>query len=77
MISDGDGPIRLPVALPTDLYEWLRETAHKEHVSMAHVIRKALTSYRNLVDPQLRLPLAGNTGLLNAEPSKRVREPKR
>jgi hypothetical protein len=78
MISAGDEePVRLPVTFPTELYEWLRETAHRRHVSMAHVVREALTSYRDQVDPQLRLPLSEGMGRLNVEPSNRVRARRR
>lgn len=71
MISATDEePVRLPVTLPTGLYAWLRETAHQQHVSMAHVIREALTSYRDQIDPQLRLPLSEGRGRLNVESSR-------
>ena len=49
----------MPVALPEDLHEWLRGAAFRQRASMAELLREALREYRDRVDPQLELPIAG------------------
>lgn len=38
--------VKVPIAFPESLYEWLREAAFVRRVSMAHVVREAVTEYR-------------------------------
>ncbi|HEV2172201.1 MAG TPA: ribbon-helix-helix protein, CopG family [Nitrospira sp.] len=52
-------PVRVPISLPTDLYEWLRDAAFRRHVSMAEVVREAMREYRERREQQLALPLNG------------------
>jgi hypothetical protein len=49
--------VKVPIALPEGLYEWLREAAFRRRTSMAALVREALHDYRNRVDPQLDLPM--------------------
>ena len=47
----------MPITLPDELYEWLREAAFRRRVSMAELVREALTEYRQRAEPQLPLPI--------------------
>ena len=49
--------IRLPITLPVELHEWLRQTAFRQRRSMAEVIREAVLEYRERLEPQMRLPI--------------------
>lgn len=49
--------VKVPIAFPQELYEWLRETAFRRREPMAEVVREALEEYRRRLDPQLDLPL--------------------
>ena len=51
-------PVRVPIAFPDDLYEWLRGAAFQNRTSMAEVVRDALREYRQRHEPQLPLPLS-------------------
>jgi Arc/MetJ-type ribon-helix-helix transcriptional regulator len=57
--SEQEGLVRMPISLPFTLHEWIREASHRRRVSMAEVVREALREYRERVDPQLELPIAG------------------
>jgi hypothetical protein len=58
MISPEAGTfVKVPIGFPPEMYEWLRETAFRRHVSMAVVVREALLEYRERIDPQMTLPL--------------------
>lgn len=52
-----DPMIKLPIAFPEDLYEWLREAAFRRREPMAQLVREAVEEYRRYRDPQLNLPL--------------------
>jgi hypothetical protein len=52
---DSDRLVRVPIGFPEDLYEWLRETAHRRRVPMAQVVREALNDYRQRDEPQMAL----------------------
>jgi hypothetical protein len=47
---------KIPIELG-DQYEWVREFAHRQRLSMAEVVREAIRRYRMEVDPQLPLPM--------------------
>lgn len=49
--------MKVPIAFPQDLYEWLRETAFRRREPMATIVREALEEHRGRLDPQLDLPL--------------------
>jgi hypothetical protein len=49
--------VKVPIAFPEDLYEWLRESAFRRRTSMAALVREALRDYRQRLDPQLDLPI--------------------
>jgi Arc/MetJ-type ribon-helix-helix transcriptional regulator len=49
--------VKVPIALPEGLYEWLREVAFRRRTSMAALVREALRDYRDQIDPQLDLPM--------------------
>jgi hypothetical protein len=49
--------VKVPIAFPEDLYEWLRTTAFERREPMAHLVREAVQEYRHRHDPQLHLPL--------------------
>ena len=49
--------VKVPIAFPQDLYEWLRETAFRRREPMAAIVREALEEHRRRLDPQLDLPL--------------------
>jgi hypothetical protein len=49
--------VKIPIAFPQDLYEWLRETAFERREPMAHLVREAVEEHRRRLDPQLDLPL--------------------
>lgn len=38
--------VKVPIAFPESLYEWLREAAYLRRVSMAQVVREAVSAYR-------------------------------
>jgi len=48
---------KIPIEFGPDLYEWLRESAHRQRRSMAALVREAVRDYRQKIDPQLRLPI--------------------
>jgi hypothetical protein len=48
------------VSFPGELYEWMRTTAFRRHVSMAELVREAVGDYRARHDPQLPLPIEDN-----------------
>ena len=50
-----DKLVPLPIRLPEDLYEWLREAAHRRRMPMAELVREALREYRESQDPQIDL----------------------
>lgn len=64
ILAEEEGKLtRMPIGLPDELYEWIRERAHLRRVSMAAVIREALREYRRREDgPQLPLPIDGEAG---------------
>jgi hypothetical protein len=39
--------VKVPIAFPEDLYEWLRREAFDEHTKMAVIVRQAVKEYRN------------------------------
>lgn len=49
--------VKVPIAFPQELYEWLRETAFRRREPMAHLVREAVEEHRRRLDPQLDLPL--------------------
>lgn len=53
---------RIPIGFPEDLYEWMRETAHRRRVPMAELVREALREYRDKVDPQIEIWGGGGHG---------------
>jgi hypothetical protein len=53
----GPHPTKVPIAFSEDLYEWLRNQAHKRRTSMAHLVRDAVGEYRLRHEPQLELPI--------------------
>lgn len=58
MISNNQrSAIKVPIAFPEYLYEWLRETAFRRREPMAQLVREAVEEYRRRLDPQLDLPL--------------------
>lgn len=42
----GDRPVKVPIALPESLYEWLRGSAFDRRVPMAEIVREALVAYQ-------------------------------
>ena len=58
-LAERSDPVRIPIALPADVYEWLRDTAFRRHISMAEVVREAMREYRERREQQLALPLNG------------------
>lgn len=50
--------VKVPIAFPEELYEWLRETAFQRREPMAQLVREAVEEHRRRLDPQLDLPLA-------------------
>lgn len=38
--------MKVPIAFPEDMYEWLREEAHLRRVSMAQLVREAVAAYQ-------------------------------
>ena len=42
----GDKLVRVPIAFPDELYEWLRLEAFERRVPMAELVREALVGYR-------------------------------
>ncbi len=58
MISDrvtGLGT-KIPIDFGEELYEWVRETAHRQRRPMADLVREALRKYREQQELQLELP---------------------
>ena len=51
---------KIPIEMG-DQYEWVREWAHRQRLSMAEVVREAIRRYRMEVDPQLPLPMPRRT----------------
>jgi hypothetical protein len=49
--------VKVPIAFPQELYEWLRETAFRRREPMAQLVREAVEEHRRRLDPQLDLPL--------------------
>ena len=49
--------VKVPIAFPEELYEWLRETAFRRREPMAQLVREAVEEHRRRLDPQLALPL--------------------
>lgn len=49
--------MKVPIAFPQELYDWLREAAFRRREPMAKLVREALEEYRRRLDPQLDLPL--------------------
>jgi metal-responsive CopG/Arc/MetJ family transcriptional regulator len=54
-LGDTDKLVRMPIGFPKDLYEWLREAAHRRRVPMSELVREALREYRTSRDPQIEL----------------------
>lgn len=48
--------VKVPIAFPQELYEWLREAAFRRREPMARLVREAVEEYRSRLDPQLDLP---------------------
>jgi hypothetical protein len=42
--------VKVPVSLPRDQYEWLREFAFQQRIPMAEVVRQALRAHREHVE---------------------------
>lgn len=62
--------VKVPIAFPPDMYDWLREAAFRRRVPMAVIVREALIEYRERTDPQLTLPLTVSpTGAGSGRPS--------
>lgn len=57
MPEEGEKAVRVPIAFPPGLYEWLRQYSFRNRAPMAAVVRQALVEYRDRHEPQLRLPL--------------------
>lgn len=57
--TEGEKLVRVPIGFPEDLYEWLRETAHRRRSPMAEIVREAVREYRNKLEPQIALWDAG------------------
>lgn len=56
MISEKAGPgTKLPIDFGEELYEWVRETAHRERRPMADLVRQAVREFREKSEPQLEL----------------------
>jgi predicted DNA-binding protein len=49
--------VKVPIAFPQELYEWLREAAFHRREPMAKLVREAVEEHRRRLDPQLALPL--------------------
>lgn len=58
VISDRTGT-KVPIDFGEELYEWVRETAHRERRPMADLVRQAVREYREQHEPQLQLPIQG------------------
>jgi ribbon-helix-helix CopG family protein len=57
-----DKLVPFPIRLPEDLYEWLREAAHRRRMPMAELVREALRKYRESQDPQIDLWTSRDVG---------------
>jgi hypothetical protein len=53
-----EAAVKVPIAFPEPLYEWLRETSFRRREPMARLVREAVEEYRRKHDPQMDLPLA-------------------
>ncbi|MBO0687131.1 MAG: hypothetical protein J2P45_28615 [Candidatus Dormibacteraeota bacterium] len=49
--------MKVPIAFPEGLYDWLRLAAFERREPMAQLVREAVEDYRRRLDPQLDLPL--------------------
>jgi len=49
--------VKVPIAFPQELYDWLRETAFRRREPMAKLVREAVEEHRRRLEPQLHLPL--------------------
>jgi hypothetical protein len=49
----------MPIALPEDLYEWLRLVSYERRVPMAEVVRAAVVEYRERASAG-EVPLPGH-----------------
>jgi hypothetical protein len=49
--------VKVPIAFPEELYEWLRQKAFERREPMAQLVREAVEEHRRRLDPQLDLPL--------------------
>ncbi len=38
--------VKVPIAFPADMYEWLRESAYQRRVPMAQIVREAVQRYQ-------------------------------
>ena len=54
-LPDDEKLKQMPLRLPEELYEWVREAAHRRRVPMAELVREALREYRESSDPQIDL----------------------
>jgi Arc/MetJ-type ribon-helix-helix transcriptional regulator len=43
----GAETVKVPIALPKEQYEWLRELAFEQRTTMAEVVREALRDHRS------------------------------
>jgi hypothetical protein len=43
--------VKIPIALPKQQYEWLREFAFRRRIPMAGVVREALREHRHRTEP--------------------------
>lgn len=51
--------MRIPIGLPMELHEWLRETAHRRRTKMAELVRQAVREYQARLEREPELPLNG------------------
>jgi hypothetical protein len=42
----GEEPVKVPIAFPSELYEWLRLRSFEHRVPMAELVREAVLQYR-------------------------------
>jgi hypothetical protein len=55
VISEKTLGTKVPIDFGEELYEWVRETAHRERRPMADLVRQAVREYRQKSEPQLQL----------------------
>jgi len=48
---------KIPIEFGDELYDWVRETAHRQRTSMAALVREAIRDYRERKEPQMQLPI--------------------